>query len=353
MLDDYLPIRVNQGRWVTAYTLDRLRAFRDLQFVLPICSIGTPYADCERLGELVLPPLFHEALDDPLKQSLVKRIGECFPEYGQGNSPRLKVVELPPVETLVETLVGRSERTKTILAFSVDTAVEEHGPHLPLATDTIQSYSILREVAREFPAIEICRPLEYGQLTWGLPFGHSIDVTAELLKRYVTGYANALVRWKRPDALYVVDVHGSITHRGAIVDGLNQSRCDAWTFRWLHEPLAEFATERGDQHAGGVETALVERVSRDLLDPDWWPDRIDEIAMGQMSFARAVELTSDLPAFTEHVRRYALNGIIGDIRNYHALDADQLFDRMMAIARRDVTDLLAGKTSRTAGEILW
>lgn len=346
MLDDYLPRIVNAGPWVTAYTLHELRSRKEADYVLPICSLATPYAECQRLGEFVLPPLFHEALDDSLKQSIVSRIGECFPEFGKDKSSQLRVVELPQTDL-------PDPHTDRVLAFSVDTAVEEHGPHLPLATDTIQSYSVLGQLATEFQELEVCRPLEYGQLTWGLPFGFSVDLTAGLLTRYVTSYVNALAQWKRPKAIYVVDVHGSITHRGAIVEGLQASHCDAWTFRWLHEPLSEFASERGDQHAGGVETALVERVSSELLDARWWPDRIDEIAAGQMSFSRAVELTPDLPAFIEHVDKHALNGIIGDIHNYRSLDAEEMFLRMMEVARRDMHQLLAGNTSTTAGEKLW
>jgi creatinine amidohydrolase/Fe(II)-dependent formamide hydrolase-like protein len=341
-----LPRRVNAGSWVTAYTLNELRSRRDAEYVLPICSLATPYADCEKLGEFVLPPLFHEALDNPLKQSIVSRIGECFPKFRGDHSSRLRVVELPRTD-LPDSPTGR------MLAFSVDTAVEEHGPHLPLATDTIQSYSVLGQLATDFQELEVCRPLEYGQLTWGLPFGFSVDLTADLLTPYVTRYVNALAQWKQPMAIYVVDVHGSITHRGAIVEGLQASQCDAWTFRWLHEPLAEFASQRGDQHAGGVETALVERVSSELLDARWWPKQIDEIAAGQMSFSRAVELTPDLPAFIEHVEKHSLNGIIGDIHNYHSLDAEEMFSRMMEVARRDTRLLLTGKTSTTAGENLW
>jgi len=346
MLVDYLPQRVNTGSWVTAYTLNELRDRTDAEYVLPICSLATPYADCRQLGEFVLPPLFHEALDEPLKHAFVSRIRDCFPEFGKDNSSRIRVVELPRLE-LPDLATGR------LLAFSVDTAVEEHGPHLPLATDTIQSYSVLAQLATEFQVLEVGRPLEYGQLTWGLPYGYSIDVTADLLTRYVTGYVNALVQWRRPTAIYVVDVHGSITHRGAIVAGLQASLCDTWTFRWLHEPLAEFASERGDQHAGGVETALVERVSSELLDSRWWPGRIDEIAAGQMSFSRAVELTSDLSAFIQHVEQNSLNGIIGDIENYRSLDAEEMFSRMMEVARNDTQQVLAGKTSMTAGEKLW
>lgn len=345
-LDDYLPLRVNVGPWATAYTLNELRARADAEFVLPICSLATPYAECARLGELVLPPLFHEALDEELKAAILARISDCFPIYGADNSARLRIAELPRVE-LPAVPSGR------LLAFSVDTAVEEHGPHLPLATDTIQSYSVLSQLAEKFPELECSRPLEYGQLTWGLPFGFSIDLTADLLTRYVTGYVNALMQWKQPTAIYVVDVHGSITHRTAIVDGLKASACSAWTFRWLHEPLAEFASQRGDQHAGGVETALVERVTPGLLDPRWWPDRIDQIAAGQMSLAKAVELTPDLPEFIRYVDQHSVNGIIGDIHNYKSLDASEMFARMMNVARSDLAGLLSGETSTTAGGDLW
>jgi creatinine amidohydrolase len=345
-LNDYFPRCVNTGPWVTAYTLNELRRNRDTEFVLPICSLATPYADCAQLGEFVLPPLYHEALDGPLKSAILARITECFPVFGCDNSSRMRIVELPQVALPIR-------QSSRVLAFSVDTAVEEHGPHLPLATDTIQSYSVLNQLATEFQEIEICRPLEYGQLTWGLPFGHSIDLTVDLLTPYVTGYARALAHWKNPDAIYVVDVHGSISHRGAIVEGLSASNVSNWMFRWLHEPLAEFASERGDQHAGGVETALVQRVSSQLLDPAWWPERIDEIAQGQMSFRKAVELTTDLDAFVRHVGEHALNGVIGDITNYHSLDADALFERMLVIARCDLAQLLGGSATHSAGQNLW
>jgi creatinine amidohydrolase/Fe(II)-dependent formamide hydrolase-like protein len=144
-------------------------------------------------------------------------------------------------------------------------------------------------------------------------------------------------------------------HRRAIVAGLEQSRAARWLFRWLHEPLAEFASQRGDQHAGGVETALVEHVSRDLLAPEWWPDRIDDIAAGQMPMATAVELAADLPRFVEYVARNRSNGIVGDIRNYDRVDAAVMFDRMLCVARADVEALLDGRAElrRTAGECLW
>ncbi len=350
MLNDYLPQRVNSGPWVPAYTLFHLRSLAvETQFILPVCSMATPYSEIAALGDYVLPPLFHEALTDDLKQQLVNRITQCFPIYGSDeNSKRVKVVELPEIQ-LPERI------PPLVLAFSVDTAIEEHGPHLPLGTDTIQSYNVLRHLAEEFDGFELARPLEYGQLTWGLPFGFSVDITTELLTQYVTNYCNAVTIWLQPDAIYVVDVHGSITHRQAIVDGIEQSNAKHWAFRWLYDPLAEYSFERSDQHAGGVETILVEKVSNDLLDPDWWPHRLDDIAEHQMSFEKAVELTPDLGGFCDYVLEHNPNGVIGDITNYRQLDVDVIFERMLALARSDVRQLLDGNHNQTqnAGQDLW
>jgi creatinine amidohydrolase/Fe(II)-dependent formamide hydrolase-like protein len=232
-------------------------------------------------------------------------------------------------------------RPPRILAFSVDTAVEQHGPHLPLGADTIQSYAVLHRLASEIDGLVVGPPLDYGHLTWGLPFGLSIDLTPPLASRYMCGFVNAIMDWLSPESLYVADVHGSLAHRIAIQDGLRQSRCPRWAFRWLHEPLVEFAGNRGDAHAGSVETTLVEHINPDLVDSRWWPHRIDDLAARQMTLADAIELSSDLPRFIERVESRQLNGIVGNVRDAFALDAGDLMNRMLTVARQDVGGLLS------------
>ena len=353
---DYLPHEVNTGSWLTAYTLERLQQLdAGIEVVLPICSLGTPYEQIGKLGEFVLPPLFHEALDPELKQKIVAQIQSCFPYHEllrphRAAGPRLRVLECSA------TAPPPGPPNSSVLAFSVDTAVEEHGPHLPLSTDTIQSYGVLELLAEEYDDVELGPPVEYGQLTWGLPFGFSVDLTAPLLTRYVTGFVNAVLDTRQPSALYVVDVHGSIIHRQAIVAGLQNSRATCWRFRWLHEPLVEFASQRGDQHAGGVETAIVEKLNPRLVDRHWWPARCDEIAAHQMSFERAVELSADLQQFVTFVATHSLNGVVGDIRNYDRLNAGLLLDRMLAVGRRDIEALLRGESKdsqQNAGQDAW
>ena len=339
LIDDYIPREVNSGTWLTAYTLNELKeCIEDKAIVLPICSLGTPFEDLARLGEFVLPPLYHEALDTALQQEILAQLNRCFPYYEEtreatANSASVKVIELPQTQ-------HEAPARPRVLSFSVDTAVEQHGPHLPLATDTIQSYAVLARLAKEIDGFLVGPPVEYGHLTWGLPFGMSVDITPPLLSRYVTGFADAMQEWLQPEAMYVVDVHGSIVHRTAIIDGLKASNIERFAFRWLYDPIVEFAGDRGDQHAGGVETAMVELASPDLVDHRWWPGRIDELAARQMDLATAVELTPDLSRFIAHAESHSLNGIVGDVRNYYNVDASTMFARMLEITRADLKQLI-------------
>jgi creatinine amidohydrolase len=337
----WLPDRINTGFWLSHYTVDELEQRGDHErLVLPICSWDTAVEELERLGALVLSPLYVEALDPDLGAALLARIADCFP-YIKGSRRRsagnraLEVAELP------RPAAGRRRSRPRIVAFSVDTAVEEHGPHLPLATDRIQSYAVLAKLAEEIDGLALAAPVDYGHLTWGLPRGFSIDITTTLLTRYVARYAQALAARTQADALYVVDVHGSPAHRLAIQQGLAQSGVEHWRFRWLHEPLVEFASERGDQHAGGVETALIETIAPGLLDPRWWPGRIDELAAGEMPFAQALELQGDLAAFIAYAESHPWNGIVGRVHNYRQVDGALMLNRMIDRARDDLRELSA------------
>jgi creatinine amidohydrolase/Fe(II)-dependent formamide hydrolase-like protein len=337
----WLPRRVNEGAWLSHYTADELEIrIPGQRVVLPICSFGTPPDQVEGLGPLVMPPLFTEALDFDLKSSIVGRIGACFP-FLEGDRRRAQADTKIDIVELPRGALPRPAAAPRILAFSVDTAVEQHGPHLPLATDRIQSYAVLAQLAGEVEGFFPAPALDYGHLSWGLPRGLSIDIGPTLLTRYVAKYAAALAARYEPSALYVVDVHGSPVHRRAIEEGLAASGVSPWKFRWLHQPLVEFAADRGDQHAGGVETAVIEAIEPDLLDSRWWPDRIYELQAREMTFEMALHLQNDLTEFVRVVETHSWNGIVGRILNYRNLEGPALLERMFNVARHDVRELLA------------
>ncbi|MEO2026386.1 MAG: hypothetical protein ABGZ23_10965, partial [Fuerstiella sp.] len=80
-----------------------------------------------------------------------------------------------------------------------------------------------------------------------------------------------------------------------------------------------------------------------------------DIAAGCMTLEKAIELTPDLAAFETYAVAHESNGIVGDIANYHTLDADLLFSRMLRLAASDVEALLDGKSagSQQPGQNLW
>jgi len=338
--DVTIPTKLSSGPWLTAYTWPALadRVARET-VILPICSISTAPDDIAKLGTLVMPPLFHEAMDRDLRDALIARIKHCFP-YMTGSRRRakapgrLEIVELPRRESA-------STKRNPIVAFSIDTAVEEHGPHLPLATDRIQSYAVLQQMEREFEGkVTLAPPLDYGQLLWGLPIGLTVDITADLVVRYTRGYADAISLLMNAAALYVVDTHGSAVHRQAVQDGLRAVKTH-WIFRWLYEPLQDLTGARGDPHAGGAETAVIGRINPALVDRAWFPARVDELEKHQLDLPRCLEMVKDMPKFIAFAESSGWNGIVGKIRNYDDLDGAAMFEKMCDAARKDIRSLLS------------
>src|SRR5262245_5494731 len=155
----WLPSQVNVGHWLTHYTVNELESKIESERVaLPICSLGTPCDEITRLGSLVLPPLYREALDYELKAALIDRVFHCFP-YLRGGRRRATFGDVLDVVELSTCRIAPSTAPR-VFAFSVDTAVEQHGPHLPLATDTIQSYGVLQRLAIEFDRFVVGPPVD-------------------------------------------------------------------------------------------------------------------------------------------------------------------------------------------------
>src|SRR5688572_20416608 len=101
MTQPLLPTNINTGPWLAGYSLAVLRErVQSTRVVLPVCSLGTSATELAALGPLVLPPLYHEALDADLKAALLTQIRRCFPFY-EGTRARasycgtFEVVELP------------------------------------------------------------------------------------------------------------------------------------------------------------------------------------------------------------------------------------------------------------------
>lgn len=72
------------------------------------------------------------------------------------------------------------ERQKKVL-FLVVGAVEQHGPHLPLATDFIYGEAIAEKVATLVPEVLLLPALPYGSVTAGRDFPGSVPIRSSTL----------------------------------------------------------------------------------------------------------------------------------------------------------------------------
>jgi creatinine amidohydrolase len=157
------------------------------------------------------------------------------------------------------------EETKTVI-LPVG-ATEEHGPHLPVFTDTIQAVEVAREVALR-KNIFLAPPLHFGvcRSTRGFPgtitVGHDAlraFMKEMLISFYDSGFAKVLV----------LTGHAGGQHMAALEEAC-QRAVEEREFRVslvsLFDLIDPKAVETpGDGHSGEIETSMMMVIRRDLV----------------------------------------------------------------------------------------
>jgi creatinine amidohydrolase len=180
-------------------------------------------------------------------------------------------------------------------------SVEPHGPHLPLATDTIISEAVcaravlLVEKARPGTRALIAPPVPYGVTDYAAGFAGAISLPAAALTAYLEAVVDALLAAGFRHVC-LVNNHLEPAHDAAVravasaARGRTVSVACPLTRRWARTLSAEFKS--GACHAGQYETsivlaatpALVDEVARASL-PGVPISLSKEIAAGRTTFA--------------------------------------------------------------------
>jgi creatinine amidohydrolase len=146
-------------------------------------------------------------------------------------------------------------------------ATEEHGPHLPTITDTIQAMEVARAVA-DRQNVFLAPPLHYGVCRSTRGFPGTITVSHDALRAFVkdllisftdSGFANVMI----------LTGHAGGQHMAALEEAC-QMAVEERDFRVCLVSLFDFIDASAvqtphDGHAGEMETSLMMVIRKDLV----------------------------------------------------------------------------------------
>ncbi|WP_435075102.1 creatininase family protein [Halorubrum sp. HHNYT27] len=199
------------------------------------------------------------------------------------------------------------------VAFIPVGSTEQHGPHAPLGTDTLDAVAVAEAGAAAYEAatgegaseVVVAPPIPVGVAEEHRAFAGTMWVSPDTFRAYVREAAESLPH-HGVDRVVFVNGHGGNVEALAEVARRFSRDPDhdgyAVAFTWF-EAVGDHAGDMG--HAGPLETALLRATNPDLVREDRVPDAREGAAARWGEWVSGVNLAHDSDAFTE-------NGVVGD-----------------------------------------
>lgn len=221
-----------------------------------------------------------------------------------------------PVPLAAATWPEVADADRTVLLVPLG-STEQHGPHLPLATDTVVATQLAAEVHRRLPQVGLAPAIPYGASGEHAHFPGTLSIGTEALQALLVEF----VRHAAGDWQHVLVVNGHGGNADALARAAALTRYEGRSLLVHH---AAGGGVRADPHAGYRETSLMLHLAPDTV-------RLDLAAPG------AVEpLTDLLPRIAAGgVRAVSPNGVLGDPTGAAAAAGARIFQAM--------TDQLLGR----------
>ncbi len=161
------------------------------------------------------------------------------------------------------------KKTKTII-FPFGT-IEEHGTHLPLNTDTLIVYEVLKRLIRK-RKVFLAPPVYYGVCTTTKQHPGTISITPETLRKLTLDLVRDAYK-KGLRNFFLISGHGGGLHMYAlkevaeiVIEELKGIKIAVISpYDILYEELSELAETPNDLHAGEIETSLILALAPELV----------------------------------------------------------------------------------------
>jgi creatinine amidohydrolase len=209
------------------------------------------------------------------------------------------------VTTLAQTTSPRArERAGDVLVVPVG-ATEQHGPHLPLTTDTDIAVALAEGLVSRGAAVVVAPAVAYGSSGEHQAFGGTLSIGTRATELLLIELGrSATCTWPR---MLLLSTHGGNAEavRRAVARLSDEGR----------DVRAWFPTWHGDAHAGHLETSIML-----ALDPQ-------RVASEHAAAGATAPLQQLLPRLqTEGVAAVSPNGILGDATTAAAAAGARLLD---------------------------
>jgi mycofactocin system creatininase family protein len=188
-------------------------------------------------------------------------------------------------------------------------ACEQHGPHLPLDTDTRMAVAVAERLAATRPEVLVAPPVPYGASGEHEDFPGTVSSGSEALRALLVELIRSATRTFA--RVLLVNAHGG--NAAAVEAAAAHQRAEGRDVRAWHVDL------HGDAHAGRAETSAVLALAPELV-------RLADARAGATE--PIGELLPRLRA--EGVRAVSANGVLGDPRGASAAEGEALLARAAA-----------------------
>jgi creatinine amidohydrolase len=191
-------------------------------------------------------------------------------------------------------------------------SLEQHGPHLPLATDTLIASAVAEHLAARRPGAALAPAVPFGASGEHAGFAGTISIGTDALRQLLVELVrDATSTWP---AVLLLNGHGG--NAAAVADAVRLGQAEGRAVVAVHLGLPGM-----DAHAGRAETSLLLHLAPQLVD-------LARVEAGPTD--PVVDLLARLRA--EGVRAVSANGVLGDPTGATAAEGERLLAGLADLA---------------------